>query len=125
MSRRRSESRLPDLVEVAAKVFIDQGYRRTQMADVADALGIATGTIYLYVESKDALFDFVLRHIDDPRSVEPPSRLPIPTPRAGATLRYVRERLAKEPLVHEIAEISGRRPLGDIAAELEVVLAKV
>jgi AcrR family transcriptional regulator len=125
MSRRRSDSRLPDLVGVAARVFIDQGYRRTQMADVADALGVAKGTIYLYVESKEALFDFVLRHIDDPGSVEPPSRLPIPTPRAGATLRYVRERLAREPLVREIAAISGRRPRGDIADELEVVLAKV
>ena len=44
----------------AANVFIEQGYRRTQMADVADALGVAKGTLYLYVESKEALFDLVV-----------------------------------------------------------------
>jgi AcrR family transcriptional regulator len=125
MGRRRSETRLSDLVEAATRVFIDQGYRRTQMADVAEALGVAKGTIYLYVESKEALFDFVLRHIAAPGSVEPPSRLPIMTPRAGATLRYVRERLAREPLLREISEISRRRPRGDAAAELEIVLGKV
>ena len=125
MSRRRSDTRLSDLVEAATKVFIDQGYRRTQMSDVAEALGVAKGTIYLYVESKEALFDFVVRHMDEPGSIEPRSRLPMPTPRAGTTLRYVRERLAREPLVHEIAEISARRPSGGVVAELEVVLGKI
>jgi AcrR family transcriptional regulator len=125
MVRRRSHARLSDLVEAATKVFIDQGYRRTQMSDVAAALGVAKGTLYLYVESKEALFDFVVRHLDDVSSVEDSPRLPVPIPKPGATLRYVRERLAREPLVREIAEVSGRRPRGDVAAELEVVLGNV
>lgn len=125
MSRRRSETRFTDLVAAATKVFIDQGYRRTQMADVAEELGVAKGTVYLYVESKEALFDFVVRHIDEPGAVQPPPRLPIPTPRAGATLRYVRERLAREPLVQEIAEIAAARAPRDVVPEIELVLGKV
>jgi AcrR family transcriptional regulator len=125
MARRRSETRLSDLVEAATRVFIEQGYRRTQMADIAEALGVAKGTIYLYVESKEALFDFVVRHLDEPGSVESRSRLPIPSPEPGATLRYVRERLARDPLLREISEISARRIRSDVAAELETVLGKV
>lgn len=51
MPRRIPENRLKDLLECATRVFIDQGYRRAQMADVASALGVAKGTPYLYVES--------------------------------------------------------------------------
>jgi AcrR family transcriptional regulator len=124
MGRPGSDTRLAGLVEAAAKVFIDQGYRRSQMADVADALGVAKGTIYLYVESKEALFDFVIRHVDE-GSAAVPQRLPIPTPKPGATLRYVRERLAKEPLIREILEIAKHPRRGDVVAELEVVLGKI
>lgn len=124
MARRRSDTGLADLIEAASKVFSDQGYRRAQMADVADTLGVAKGTIYSYVASKEALFDFVIRHVDE-GSIPALERLPIPTPKPGATLRYVRERLAKEPLVGEIMAIAKRRPRGDVVAELEVVLGKI
>lgn len=56
MSRRIPEARLEQLVDAAARVFIERGYARTQMADVAAALGVAKGTIYLYVESKEVRF---------------------------------------------------------------------
>jgi AcrR family transcriptional regulator len=125
MTRHRSETRLSDLVEVATKVFTEQGYRRTQMSDIATALGVAKGTLYLYVESKEALFDFVVRHIDAPASVESSQPLPVPTPKKGATVRYIQGRLAREPLVREIAEIAERRPRRRIASELESVLGRV
>ena len=64
MARRTPPERLTRLVECATRVFIEQGYRRTQMADIAEALGVAKGTLYLYVESKDALFDLVARCAD-------------------------------------------------------------
>src|SRR5262245_41755316 len=114
-----------DLLNAATEVFINQGYRRTQMADVAAALGVAKGTVYLYVESKEALFDFVVRHVDDPSAVQTPPKLPLRTPKVGATLRYVRERLAKEPLIQEIADVSARRLRGDLIHELEEVLGKI
>src|SRR5882724_6430613 len=125
MVRRRSDTRLSDLVEAASRVFIKQGYRRTQMADVAEELGVAKGTLYLYVKSKEGLFDFVVRHLDDVESVAAPARHPVPTPKRGATLRYVQERLAREPLIGEIAEISRTKSRGAIRVELEGVLGNV
>lgn len=124
MVRCRSDTRLADLVEAASKVFIELGYRRTQMSDVAEELGIAKGTLYLYVESKEALFDFVVRHLDGAPAAAP-ARQPVRTPKKGATLRYVQERLAREPLIGEIADASRRTCRGDVATELEVVLGNV
>src|SRR6185436_5185571 len=94
MARRIPDDRLEQLVECATRVFIEQGYARTQMADVAAALGVAKGTLYLYVESKEALFDLVARYADAEQPVQWPP-LPVRTPKPGATVKYVRERLAQ------------------------------
>jgi len=51
MVRRVPEARFAQLIEAATRVFIEQGYRRTQMADIAEALGVAKGTLYGYVEN--------------------------------------------------------------------------
>jgi len=73
MPRAIPESRLQDLLACATRVFIDQGYRRTQVADIASALGVAKGSVYLYVESKEALFYAALRYAD--RVAPPASQL--------------------------------------------------
>src|SRR5438093_4646249 len=73
MARRFPDDRFERLIDCAADVFIDRGYRRTQMADVAAALGVARGTLYLYVESKEALFDLVARYADADRPTACPS----------------------------------------------------
>ncbi len=99
MARTTPPDRLPHLIACATTVFIDQGYRRTQMDDIATAVGVAKGTLYLYVESKEALFDLVLRCADAAPPLPQFAPLPVPTPPPGATLRYVRERLAQhQPL---------------------------
>src|SRR4029453_9268492 len=95
VARRIPDDRLEQLVEAAAGVFIEQGYTRTQMADVATALGVAKGTLYLYVESKEALFDLVVRYADAPRPFNATLALPVRTPKPGATVHYVRARLAQ------------------------------
>lgn len=47
MARRIPEKRLQDLIDCAARVFIERGYRQTQMEEIASALGVAKGTLYL------------------------------------------------------------------------------
>ena len=44
MARRIPERRFDELVDAATEVFIDRGYRRTQMADVAEAIGASERT---------------------------------------------------------------------------------
>ena len=97
MPRRIPDSRFQDLIDAATGVFIAQGYRRTQMSDIAEVMGLAKGTVYLYVESKDALFDIVLRSADAPRPIALPPSLPFRTPARGKTLQWVKHRLAEHP----------------------------
>src|SRR5258708_36324310 len=95
MPRQIPEDRFDQLVDCATKVFVEQGYRRTQMADVAGAMGVAKGTLYLYVESKEALFDLVCRQADVPAPRALPAKLPLATPSSKATLEYIASRLAE------------------------------
>jgi len=95
MPRHDPATRLSQLVKHATEVFIDRGYNDTQMEDIASSLGVAKGTLYVYVESKEALFDLVARCADRITSFEPVPRLPIPTPKRGATLAYIQKRLAQ------------------------------
>jgi AcrR family transcriptional regulator len=114
------DDRLARLVECATQVFIEQGYARTQMADVAAALGVAKGTLYLYVESKEALFDLVARYADAKQPVQWPP-LPVRSPKPGATVKYVRDRLAKNAVPPALAKALAQHRTPDIHAELEAI----
>lgn len=85
-----SGKRLRELVEAALAVFCRQGFERTQMADVAKVMGKAVGTVYLYVESKEALFDLVVRDTatEDPAWLDS-LEVPLPTPAAGSTVEFL------------------------------------
>ena len=125
MPRTTPPDRLDRLVDVATRVFVEQGYRRTQMADVADALGVAKGTIYLYVESKEALFDLVVRAADAPRPLRLPGSLPLRTPKAGATLRNVRERLAAGGRLSTLTTALQRKRTADAGTELRGICEEI
>jgi AcrR family transcriptional regulator len=54
--RRRRDERPAEILEAALAVFADRGYAATRMEDIARRAGVTKGTIYLYFESKDAVF---------------------------------------------------------------------
>src|SRR6187401_1511601 len=113
MPRRRPDDKFHQVLETAASVFIEQGFRRTQMADVAAAMGVAKGTLYLYVESKEALFDAALRYIDSDDVAAEPPKLPISTPRSEDTLAYVRTELARNAEIPSLTAALARRQVRD------------
>jgi AcrR family transcriptional regulator len=125
MARQIPEERYAQLIEVATRVFIDQGYRRTQMADVAEALGVAKGTIYLYVESKEALFDQVIRHAGGDVPIRPPKQLPVGAPSPGATLRFVRETLAERSQLPALNAALQKSRVADVAAEFDGIVREI
>ncbi len=55
------ESRRHGIVNVALKLWAEQGYDHTSVEAIATAAGIAKGTFYLYFETKRALLLEVLR----------------------------------------------------------------
>lgn len=85
-----------DVVAAAARVFIAHGYSRTQVQDVANALGVAKGTVYGYAESKEALFAASVRYADGHEPLPQPGELPVTTPAGGEVAALVSTRLAGE-----------------------------
>jgi AcrR family transcriptional regulator len=124
MARQIPDDRFDQLVACATQVFIEQGYRRTQMADIAEAMGVAKGTLYLYVESKEALFDLVCRCADREPPVPRPAVLPIPTPKSGATLDYVAKRLAREGALPALTGALERGRVTNFRRELETIVGE-
>jgi AcrR family transcriptional regulator len=57
---RRAERRQV-ILEAALKEFSARGFAAARLDDVADAAGIAKGTIYLYFRDKEALFQDLIR----------------------------------------------------------------
>ena len=54
--RRRKDARPAELIDAALAVFVERGYAGTRLDDVARHAGVTKGTMYLYFESKEALF---------------------------------------------------------------------
>jgi AcrR family transcriptional regulator len=125
MARSVPPDRFDALVRAATTVFLRQGYRRTQMADVAEELGVAKGTLYLYVESKEALLEQALVHADRGDAIPLPRSLPVPTPRAGAMLRKVRARIASEAKLPALAAALARRKAADSRAEVDAIVREL
>ncbi|MBP7523964.1 MAG: TetR/AcrR family transcriptional regulator, partial [Propionivibrio sp.] len=58
--RRRKDERPSELVSAALDLFVDRGFAATRLDDVAARAGVSKGTLYLYFESKEALFRAVI-----------------------------------------------------------------
>ncbi|HET8648645.1 MAG TPA: TetR/AcrR family transcriptional regulator [Gemmatimonadales bacterium] len=58
---RRPESRPDEILEAAEAVFGEFGYNGTRLEEVARRAGVSKGTLYLYFESKEALFREMVR----------------------------------------------------------------
>jgi len=60
---RRALDRRKHIMSVAARVFSEKGYYATTIADLAEAAGIAKGTIYWYFNNKRAIMLAILDDI--------------------------------------------------------------
>lgn len=69
MPRATPTDRLHKLLDAAARAFIEHGFQRTQMDDIAERLGVSKGTIYRAVDSKEALFAAVVEWADCPNDL--------------------------------------------------------
>jgi AcrR family transcriptional regulator len=51
-----TEFRMAELLEAARKVFAEKGFHEATVDEIADAAGVAKGTVYLYYRSKRAIY---------------------------------------------------------------------
>lgn len=59
--QRRPEDRPDEIIAAATSLFGEQGFARTRLEDVAKRAGVSKGTLYLYFDSKEALFREMVR----------------------------------------------------------------
>ncbi|MFN2315145.1 MAG: TetR/AcrR family transcriptional regulator [Gemmatimonadales bacterium] len=124
MARKKTPFRLDDLIEAATDVFIQDGFARARMGQVARRSRSATGTIYLYVESKEALFDLALRRaLEDPDALNP--ELPTPTPSRDQLLTNFQRCLHAACHLPQLWVALDHRESTDVAGELEAILREI
>ena len=121
MPRITPPDRRAKLLDAAAAAFVEHGFQRTQMDDIADRLGVSKGTIYRTFDSKDALFAAVIASADNPDSATS-TEAPAPSDIAALASSITNE-LTSAIAALELAKIvAERRRLGraaSVADEIE------
>ena len=91
------------------------------MSDVATEAGVSQGTLYNYVESKEALFRLLLdRGLGSPNP--PPSALPLKSPSASALAHRMDDAIAATFALPKLDAALARRRVANAAAELTEVI---
>src|SRR5688500_6064487 len=124
MTRQRTPGKLRDLVRAATEIFLARGYRQAQIADVAAAMGISSGTVYIYAESKEALFDLAIRSAVSPIVLDVEQELPVKTPPEGSTFEFIKHALDAEARFPAL-ERALRSPAADPRRELDEVVREL
>jgi len=61
--RRRKDARPAELLDAALDVFFEKGFAAARLEDIAARAGVSKGTVYLYFDSKEDVFDALVRAI--------------------------------------------------------------
>ncbi|MFR8010088.1 MAG: helix-turn-helix domain-containing protein, partial [Gordonibacter urolithinfaciens] len=51
------ERRREEILRAALRLFVRKGYAGTKVGDIAEAVGMSTGLMFHYFESKEALYE--------------------------------------------------------------------
>jgi AcrR family transcriptional regulator len=96
MSKPSPSERLAAVAVAAIESFGRVGYRGTRTADVAARAGLSAGSLFTYVESKEALFHLAFLYPLDLLPEAP--ELPLPTPEPGETVALFARALQGAPV---------------------------
>lgn len=69
--------RIKDIADAATRLFLQQGYAKTQISHIAKAVGVSVGTIYLDFAGKKEIMHFILKCTADPSFIEREFERPI------------------------------------------------
>jgi AcrR family transcriptional regulator len=122
MPRPSPRERLASLATAATEIFGRLGYRGTRTADVAARAGMSAGSLFTYVESKEALFHLVFVYALDLLPEAP--GLPLPTPEPGETVALFAHALQDAQPSRLQAALAGGEP-ADVADELRGIIEEL
>jgi AcrR family transcriptional regulator len=120
MVRTRPPQRLEEIVEAATRVFLDKGYRRARMDEIAREAGVSPGLLYSYAEGKEALFQLAqLRELGVDISG---SELPVPKPSTSDMQAVARRAFREIAAIPELDAALETRAPADVRAELATII---
>ncbi len=71
------ENRMNLIYDAASHLFINKGYARTQMKDIAKEIGLSTGMLYIYFTGKRDILSFLLKGTIEPAFITQEFELPV------------------------------------------------
>ena len=124
MPRVKAANRIDHIADAATEVFILHGYAPAKIAQIAERARVGPGTIYLYAEGKEALFDLAIR-----RAMEDPTvwtmKLPHPAPGPGAVADALWRCLQNASHFPQLWMATESPPPADSTAEVEGIVREL
>lgn len=118
VGRPRSPDFLSRLLDAALDVFGERGLKAARIADIADRMGAAHGTVYNYVDSKDALFWLLVDRGLVPENLPLPDALPVKAPPQHQVLARLAEQVSTSFALPALDAAVGRKRVTDARGEL-------
>jgi AcrR family transcriptional regulator len=125
MVRPRSPEFVPRLLAAAARVFARAGLKQARMTDIAREMGVAHGSLYNYVESKEALFLLLVERWGRPELKIEDRELPLRTPPMANIVEQLRQRVHDTFPLPALDAALKRKRVADADAELRAIVLEL
>jgi AcrR family transcriptional regulator len=111
------------IIDAATEWFMSYGgYFAARMDKIAESAGLTPGALYTYFESKEALFDFVIRKNILNLTPEQWPDTPVPTPPPHSTLEFLKHEVPHTDFLASLTEALESDECPDPKEELERIV---
>ncbi|RWX78770.1 TetR/AcrR family transcriptional regulator [Neorhizobium lilium] len=142
LTRAEQKAQRPlQILDAAFEEFVKNGYAATRVEDIAERVGVTKGTVYVYFETKELLFESMIRHVSRPFgeiATNAETLVGSPPEKLTALLRMVYEQLfddrqtrevmrlviSEGPKFPDIVERHERDFVNPVIASVEAILAE-
>src|SRR5687767_6679270 len=122
--RPRSPEFVPRMLAAAARVFARTGLRQARMTDIAREMGVAHGSLYNYVESKEALL-LLVEQWGRPDAKLADRELPLRTPSMANIVEQLRRRVPETFPLPLLDAALKRKNVIDAQEELRAIVSEL
>src|SRR5688572_12488292 len=125
MVRPRSPEFVPRMLAAAARVFARTGLTQARMADIAREMGVGHGSLYNYVESKEALFLLLVEQWGQPDVRLDDRALPLRTPAMANIVEQLRQRVRDTFPLSSLDAALKRKAVANAQEELRAIVLEL
>ena len=113
------------MLTAAARVFARTGLKQARMADVAREMGVGHGSLYNYVESKEALFLLLVEQWGQPDVKLDDRELPLRTPSMANIVEQLRRRVSDTFPLPSLDAALKRKVVANAQQELRAIVLEL